>query len=42
MTEAIRSYLQNNPDVVDPRKYLSAGRTAVEAGVYDYLKALSN
>jgi fructose-bisphosphate aldolase class II len=31
MTRALRSYLTEHPDVVDPRKYLGAGRDALAA-----------
>ena len=41
MTNAITEFTAKNPGVVDPRKYLGAGREAVESAVYEYLKAIS-
>lgn len=40
-TGAVREYLAANPDVVDTRKYLAAGRTAMAAAVADLLHTLA-
>jgi len=39
-TGAVRAYLAEHPDVVDPRKYLAAARTAVAAETTRLLKLL--
>lgn len=41
MTRAISGFMTAHPTVVDPRKYLGAGRTAVVETVAGYLAALS-
>lgn len=40
MTQQIRSYLLENPKVVDPRKYIGAGRQAITDEVVRLLKVL--
>ncbi|WP_265520766.1 class II fructose-bisphosphate aldolase [Oerskovia flava] len=40
LTTALRTYLAEHPDVVDPRKYLGAGREAVRAEVVRLLGVL--
>ncbi len=39
-TDAVRAFLTDNPEVVDTRKYLGAGRTAVQAEVTRLLGVL--
>lgn len=41
MTNAISSFMLANPAVVDPRKYIGAGRDAVTKAVAEYLKAFT-
>lgn len=41
MTNAIAQFMAANPKVVDPRKYLGAGRDAVTEAVAHYLSAFS-
>jgi fructose-bisphosphate aldolase class II len=40
MTEAIRAYLQQHPEVSDPRRYLAAGRAAIKSDVETLLEVL--
>lgn len=40
MTQSVRQFLTENPNVVDPRKYLGAGRDAFKGGVVAYLDVL--
>ncbi len=40
LTTALRAYLDENPTVVDPRKYLGAGRDAMRAEVVRLLGVL--
>lgn len=37
MTQAVREFMTEHPAVVDPRKYLGAGRDAVQKAVENYL-----
>lgn len=40
-TEAVRTYLDENPTAVDPRKYLAAGRGAMAPEVADLLRVIA-
>lgn len=41
-TEAVRSQLRDAPEAVDPRRYLSAARTAVAAAVAECLRTVTS
>ncbi|MDT0343316.1 class II fructose-bisphosphate aldolase [Streptomyces litchfieldiae] len=41
LTRAVRAHLAADPDGVDPRRYLAAGRTAMTATVVRFLRALA-
>ena len=40
-TQAVRSALDNGKDIIDPKKYLAAGRTAVEQRVCELIRVCS-